>query len=133
MKRWGFKGLPATHGVTKKHRSGGSIGCHNIPGRVLKNKKMAGRMGNEKITVFNSIVLKIDVATNCLYIKGSVPGHTNSVLHIRDSMGCPLFVKNPPPVPTFIPKDNETPIERFYEAPEDNFDPLGPKVEVLSK
>ena len=74
MKRWGFSGLPATHGTTKKHRAHGSIGNSQDPGRVWKGKKMAGRMGNRKRTVQSVFVYKVDPARNLLYGKGQVPG-----------------------------------------------------------
>ncbi|KAL7750803.1 hypothetical protein RI367_003760 [Sorochytrium milnesiophthora] len=85
MKRWGFKGLPATHGVSVSHRSHGSTGQCQDPGRVFKGKKMAGRMGGKQRTVQNLQVVKIDHDNNVLYVKGAVPGHENGVLRVSDA------------------------------------------------
>lgn len=73
MKRWGFRGGPATHGSTT-HRGPGSIGAGTDPGRVLKGRKMAGRMGGVRATVKNVEVVKIDVDNNLICVKGAVPG-----------------------------------------------------------
>ncbi|KAJ1506635.1 54S ribosomal protein L3 [Coelomomyces lativittatus] len=86
MKRWGFKGQPATHGVTKKHRSPGSIGQSQDPSRVFKGKKMAGRMGNRTCTTLGLKIMKIDHDTNTLFVKGAVPGHTNCMVRVRDAV-----------------------------------------------
>ena len=91
MKRWGFSGLPATHGTTKKHRAHGSIGNSQDPGRVWKGKKMAGRMGNRKRTVQSVFVYKVDPARNLLYVKGQVPGKAGLFLEVRDAL------RKPPP------------------------------------
>lgn len=86
MKRWGFKGGRASHGAHRTHRSPGSIGQCQTPGRVFKNKKMAGHMGDEQITVQNLRVAVIDVEHNLLVIKGSVPGSKGSVVLIKDAV-----------------------------------------------
>lgn len=65
-----MKGLPATHGVSRSHRSGGAIGCRNDPGRVWKGKKMPGKMGNERRTFHNCWVYKIDAPRNLIYVRG---------------------------------------------------------------
>ena len=91
MKRWGFAGLPASHGTTKKHRAHGSIGNSQDPGRVWKGKKMAGRMGNRKRTVQNVFVYKVDPERNLLYVKGQVPGKAGLFLKVRDAL------RKPPP------------------------------------
>ena len=91
MKRWGFAGLPASHGTTKKHRAHGSIGNSQDPGRVWKGKKMAGRMGNRKRTVPNVFVYKVDPTRNLLYVKGQVPGKAGLFLKVRDAL------RKPPP------------------------------------
>ncbi|MFQ5965453.1 MAG: 50S ribosomal protein L3 [Candidatus Scalinduaceae bacterium] len=84
IKRWGFSGGPATHG-SRIHRSTGSIGGGTDPGRVIKGKKMAGRMGGVKTTVRNLEVVKIDKSKNLLVVKGSVPGPNGGYIIIRKS------------------------------------------------
>ena len=84
MKRWGFHGGPATHGCTTP-RSAGSVGAGTDPGRVLKGKKMAGRMGGNKCTVRNLDVIKIDKDRNLMFVKGAVPGPNGGYVIIRKS------------------------------------------------
>ncbi|GAB0058018.1 50S ribosomal protein L3 [Candidatus Magnetaquicoccaceae bacterium FCR-1] len=86
MKRWGFRGGRATHGAHLTHRSPGSIGQCQTPGRVFKNKKMAGHMGDENVTVMGLTVASVDLERNLLVLKGSVPGSKGSVLFIRDAV-----------------------------------------------
>ncbi|PXF48770.1 50S ribosomal protein L3 [Gracilariopsis chorda] len=86
MKRWGFSGAPATHGTSKAHRKGGSIGMSTKPGRVFKGKKMAGRMGNEKVTVQNLMVYRIDADRNLIYVRGAVPGNSGNWVRVRDAV-----------------------------------------------
>ena len=83
FRRFGFGGNPASRGAHESYRGGGSVGCHTYPGRVLKGKKMAGRMGGDKVTVENLKVLKIDSENNLLFIKGAVPGPSKSILFIE--------------------------------------------------
>lgn len=85
IKRWGFAGLPATHGVKKKHRSGGSIGQRKFPGRVYKGKKMAGHMGNTTITTVGLEVVEIRSDDNLLLIKGAIPGPNGGLVVVKDS------------------------------------------------
>ncbi|KAG8933298.1 54S ribosomal protein L9, mitochondrial [Tulasnella sp. 419] len=85
MKRWNFRGLRASHGVSISHRSAGSTGQHQDPGRVFKGKKMAGRLGGERVTVQNLLVARIDTALNLIFIKGAVPGPDDSHILISDS------------------------------------------------
>ncbi|EGG00388.1 uncharacterized protein MELLADRAFT_73188 [Melampsora larici-populina 98AG31] len=85
MKRWGFSGGNASHGSTKHHRKAGSTGQHQDPGRVWPGKKMAGRMGNQPITVRNLLVARIDTALNVVYVKGQVPGPTKGYVKISDA------------------------------------------------
>src|SRR3954462_3067962 len=85
MKRWGFKGLRATHGVSVSHRSHGSTGNRQDPGRVFKNKKMAGHMGARNRTQQNLEVVRTDPIRGLLFIKGSVPGHKGSWLTVSDA------------------------------------------------
>ena len=86
MKRHNFGGLRASHGVSISHRSHGSTGQNQDPGRVFKGKKMAGRMGNKKVTKQNLKIIEIDLTNNLLIIKGSVPGKKNSVIFLKDSV-----------------------------------------------
>ena len=86
MKRHNFSGNRATHGVSISHRSHGSTGQCQDPGKVFKGKKMAGRLGNKKVTVQNLKVLNIDAENNLLIIKGAVPGHKGSIIRIIDSI-----------------------------------------------
>ena len=85
VKRWGFKGGRSTHG-SRFHRAPGSIGCSATPARVFKNKKMPGQMGNERVTVQNLQIARVDASDNLLLIKGAVPGSTNGLVLIRNSV-----------------------------------------------
>jgi large subunit ribosomal protein L3 len=89
MKRWGFGGLRATHGVSVAHRSHGSTGNRQDPGRVFKNKKMAGHMGARNRTQQNLEVVRTDPLRGLLFIKGSVPGHKGSWLTVTDAVKVP--------------------------------------------
>ena len=86
MKRWNFGGLRASHGVSVSHRSHGSTGQRQDPGKVFKGKKMAGHMGDKLRTILNLEVIKSDVENNLLYLKGSIPGSKNSTVLIRESV-----------------------------------------------
>lgn len=86
MKRHNFKGLEATHGISIKHRSAGSTGQCQDPGKVFKGKKMAGHLGAKKVTKQNMKIVDIDIDLNILAVKGSVPGYVNSYLYIKDSL-----------------------------------------------
>ena len=86
MKRHNFGGLRASHGVSISHRSHGSTGQNQDPGRVFKGKKMAGRMGNKNVTKQNLKIIAIDNANNLIIIKGSVPGKKNSTIYLKDSV-----------------------------------------------
>ena len=86
MKRHNFGGLRASHGVSISHRSHGSTGQNQDPGRVFKGKKMAGRMGNKKVTKQNLKIIDIDNENNLLIVKGSVPGKKNSIIYLKDSV-----------------------------------------------
>ncbi len=82
VKRWGFAGGPKTHG-SKFHRRPGSIGQHTDPGRVWKGKKMAGHMGNEKVTVKNLQIVKVYPERNIILVKGSVPGARGAIVLVK--------------------------------------------------
>ena len=86
MKRHNFSGLRASHGVSISHRSGGSTGQNQEPGRVFKGKKMAGHMGVIQATKQNLKVIDIDEENNLLIIKGSIPGKKNSIVYIKDAV-----------------------------------------------
>ncbi|MDQ8756151.1 50S ribosomal protein L3 [Sphingosinicella sp. LHD-64] len=86
MKRWGFGGLRATHGVSVSHRSLGSTGQRQDPGRVFKNKKMAGHMGAKNRTQQNLEVVLTDIPRGLIFVKGSVPGHKGGWLIVKDSV-----------------------------------------------
>lgn len=86
MKRHNFAGLEATHGVSVSHRSHGSTGQRQDPGKVFKGKKMAGHMGDERITVQNLRVVAIDADRGLVMVKGAVPGSENSWVRITDSV-----------------------------------------------
>ncbi|MFN3388644.1 MAG: 50S ribosomal protein L3 [Allosphingosinicella sp.] len=86
MKRWGFGGLRATHGVSVSHRSHGSTGNRQDPGRVFKNKKMAGHMGARNRTQQNLEVVRTDVERGLIFVKGSVPGHKGGWLLVKDAV-----------------------------------------------
>jgi len=83
MKRWGFKGAGASHGVHKVHRSAGSVGTSAWPSRVWKGKKMAGQMGNQAVTVKNLVVVGVRPDQGILLIKGGIPGSKNGVVFIK--------------------------------------------------
>ncbi|KAK9237207.1 translation protein [Lipomyces kononenkoae] len=89
MKRHGFSGLPASHGVSVSHRSAGSTGQSQDPGRVLKGKKMAGRMGGDYVTVQNSKVVKIYPEFGLVLVKGPVPGPKYAAVSIQDAVKKP--------------------------------------------
>ncbi len=86
MKRWGFGGLRATHGVSVSHRSHGSTGQRQDPGKVFKNKKMAGHMGDRNRTQQNLEIVMTDAERDLLFVKGSVPGSKGGWLLVRDSV-----------------------------------------------
>ena len=86
MKRWNFGGLRATHGVSVSHRSHGSTGQRQDPGKVFKGKKMAGHMGDKIKTILNLEIIKSDLENNLLYLKGSIPGSKNSTVFLRESV-----------------------------------------------
>ena len=86
MKRHNFAGLRASHGVSISHRSHGSTGQNQDPGRVFKGKKMAGRMGYKKVTKQNLKVIEVDEKNKLIIINGSVPGKKNSIVLLKDSV-----------------------------------------------
>lgn len=139
MKRWNFSGMPATHGTSLSHRSLGSTGQCQDPGRVFKGKKMAGRMGGERVTTQNLRIVKIDRGRNLIYIKGPVPGQKGAFVEIRDAVKKPLFGTEKvegevkfPPLPTFEFEEGVDGCgEGGFEVmmPQQKIDPFDPPVE----
>jgi large subunit ribosomal protein L3 len=86
MKRWNFGGLRATHGVSVSHRSHGSTGNRQDPGKVFKNKKMPGHLGAEQVTTQNIAVVKTDVERGLIMLRGSVPGVKGAWVSVRDAV-----------------------------------------------
>jgi large subunit ribosomal protein L3 len=86
MKRWNFSGLEASHGVSISHRSLGSTGNRQDPGRTFKNKKMAGHLGVERVTTLNLVVAAVDAEKSLLMIKGAIPGAKGGFVMVRDAV-----------------------------------------------
>ena len=86
MKRWNFSGLRASHGVSVSHRSHGSTGQRQDPGKVFKGKKMAGHMGDKFRTMLNLEIIKSDLDNSLIYLRGSIPGSKNSTVLLRESI-----------------------------------------------
>jgi large subunit ribosomal protein L3 len=85
MKRWNFSGLEASHGVSVSHRSPGSTGNRQDPGKTFKGKKMAGHLGHERVTIQSLKVVLTDAARGLVYIRGAVPGHEGAYVLIKDA------------------------------------------------
>ena len=123
MKRWGFGGLRATHGVSVSHRSLGSTGQRQDPGKVFKNKKMAGHMGDKFRTQQNLEIVGTDVERGLIFVKGSVPGSKGGWLFAKDSLKVARHADAPFPAGLKAAANNndtapaETPAE-VTEAPE---------------
>jgi large subunit ribosomal protein L3 len=116
MKRWGFGGMRATHRVSISHRAHGSTGNRQDPGRVFKNKKMAGHMGDKQRTQQNLEVVRTDATRGLIFVKGSVPGSKNGWLLVRDSVK--LSLPEGLPFPGAI-------LEKKSTAPEHDEAPAG--------
>ena len=114
MKRWGFGGLRATHGVSVSHRSHGSTGNRQDPGRVFKNKKMAGHMGARNRTQQNLEVVRTDPIRVLLFIKGSVPGHKGAWVTVADAIKLPRNESAPYPAGLI---ETSKPVEEQEHAP----------------
>ena len=106
MKRWGFSGMRATHGVSISHRAHGSTGNRQDPGKVFKNKKMAGHMGDRERTQQNLEVVRVDDARGLIFVKGSVPGAKNAWLTVCDSVKVARHAEAP--YPAGIKSANDT-------------------------
>jgi large subunit ribosomal protein L3 len=97
MKRWNFGGLRATHGVSVSHRSHGSTGNRQDPGKVFKNKKMAGHLGDERVTTQNVKVVKVDATQGLIMLRGAVPGAKGGWVLVRDAIKHPIPKDAPMP------------------------------------
>ncbi len=97
MKRWNFRGLEATHGVSISHRSLGGTGGRQDPGKTFKNKKMHGHYGVDRVTTQNLEIAKVDVARGLIMIRGAVPGHKGGWVMVRDAVKHPLPKEAPKP------------------------------------
>ena len=86
MKRWNFRGLEASHGVSVSHRSLGSTGNRQDPGKTFKNKKMPGHLGQERVTTLNLEIAGVDAARGLLLVRGAVPGAKNGFVMVRDAI-----------------------------------------------
>jgi large subunit ribosomal protein L3 len=100
MKRWNFAGLEATHGVSISHRSHGSTGNRQDPGKTFKNKKMAGHLGVERVTTQNLEIAGHDVERGLLLVRGAVPGATGGYVLVRDAVKRPRHAEAPFPAAT---------------------------------
>src|SRR3954467_4047099 len=97
MKRWGFGGLRATHGVSLSHRSHGSTGNRQDPGRTFPGKKMAGHLGQETVTTLNLTIWRVDAERGLILVKGAVPGTEGTFVRIRDAVKSALPAEAPKP------------------------------------
>ena len=123
MKRWNFGGLRATHGVSVSHRSHGSTGNRQDPGRTFPGKKMAGHLGVEQVTTLNLQVVKVDAENGLIMVKGSVPGSDGNWVVIRDAVKKPRSKDLPFPaavraVASEAPAVEAAPVEEAPATPE---------------
>ncbi len=100
MKRWNFGGLRASHGVSISHRSHGSTGQRQDPGKVFKGKKMAGHLGDERVTTQNLQIVRVDAERGLLFVKGAVPGAEGGWVEVRDAVKVALPKDAPKPAAT---------------------------------
>jgi len=115
MKRWNFGGLRATHGVSVSHRSLGSTGQRQDPGKVFKGKKMAGHMGDRQRTQQNLEVVSTDVERGLIFLKGSVPGHKGGWLLIKDAVKVARHADAP--FPGSFKSRDAAPVDTVAETP----------------
>ncbi|GGH25468.1 50S ribosomal protein L3 [Alsobacter metallidurans] len=108
MKRWNFGGLRATHGVSVSHRSLGSTGGRQDPGKTFKNKKMGGHLGVERVTTQNLRVVQTDVERGLILVEGAVPGVKGGWIFVRDAVKRALPAEAPKPGAFRIPNGSET-------------------------
>jgi len=118
MKRWGFGGLRATHGVSVSHRSLGSTGQRPDPGKVFKNKKMAGHMGDKNRTQQNLEIVGTDAERGLIFVRGSVPGSKGGWLFVKDAVKVPAHKDAPRPAGLkAAANSNNAPAETPAEVP----------------
>ncbi|MCR5875362.1 50S ribosomal protein L3 [Phenylobacterium sp. J426] len=130
MKRWNFGGLRATHGVSVSHRSHGSTGNRQDPGRTFPGKKMAGHYGQETVTTLNLTVWRVDAERGLILVKGAVPGSEGSFVKIRDAVKSPLPADAPKPG-AFRSAGAPTPVEAAAEeAPAEDVATEAPAAEA---
>jgi large subunit ribosomal protein L3 len=110
MKRWNFGGLRATHGVSVSHRSHGSTGQRQDPGKVFKGKKMAGHMGARQRTQQNLEIVSTDVARGLIFVMGSVPGSKGGWLLVKDAVKTPSKVELPYPAALISVANDAAPV-----------------------
>jgi large subunit ribosomal protein L3 len=115
MKRWNFGGMRATHGVSVTHRALGSTGNRQDPGKVFKNKKMAGHLGDERVTTLNLKVVQTDVARGLILVEGAVPGAKGGWITVRDAVKKTLPKDAPKPGKFRLP-DGEAGVAPAAEA-----------------
>jgi large subunit ribosomal protein L3 len=109
MKRWNFGGMRATHGVSVSHRAHGSTGQRQDPGKVFKNKKMAGHMGQDTVTTLNLTVFRVDVDRGLILVKGAVPGAQGDFVKIRDAIKARAPAEAPRPGAVRTKASSDTP------------------------
>ena len=126
MKRWNFGGLRASHGVSISHRSHGSTGGRQDPGKTFKNKKMAGHMGVERVTTLNLKVVQTDIERGLLLVEGAVPGARGGWITLRDAVKKTLPKEAPQPGKFRLP---EAASEPATEAAAEQPTPAGEEVE----
>lgn len=114
MKRWNFAGLEASHGVSVSHRSHGSTGNRQDPGKTFKNKKMAGHLGQDRITTLNLEIAHVDADKGLVFIKGAVPGAKNGFVMVRDAIKKDRNEQAPYPAGL---RSVAAPVEALVEAP----------------
>ncbi|KAL6001319.1 60S ribosomal protein L3B [Asimina triloba] len=120
MKRWGFSGMPASHGASLSHRSIGSTGQRDAPGKVFKGKKMPGRMGGKQCTVKNVWIYKIDPARNLMWVRGQVPGAEGNFVFIKDA----VYKK---------PDNSLLPFPTHFAAPDEDVSTIEPLIADLGE
>ena len=110
MRRWGFGGMRATHGVSISHRAHGSTGNRQDPGKVFKNKKMAGHMGDRQRTQQNLEIVRVDDERGLIFVKGSVPGAKNAWLTVSDAVKVARHAEAPYPAGLKVAANTNEPV-----------------------